>query len=191
MRKFFIAIIISILILLAIPLAVGFYLSPRDKLEKADLIVVVSGGEIKARVKEGAWLYDSGFAPKILFSGAAKEGDVSNALAMKRIAVSLGVSPDDILIEEESKDTEENAEFSSKIIKDLGSGSIILTTSPYHQRRTYLNFKKYLSEDIKIINWSAQDSTWRKAGWWKNKESTRLTVSELIKLFYTETRDKQ
>lgn len=191
MRKFFIAIIISISIVIAIPLAIGFYLSPRDKLEKADIIVVVSGGEIKARVKEGVWLYNSDFAPKILFSGAAKEGDVSNALSMKRIAISLGVSPDDILVEEESRDTEENAEFSSKIIKGFGAESIILTTSPYHQRRAYLNFKKYLGEDTKIINWSAKDSTWRKSGWWRNKESTRLTISELLKTFYTKTKEEQ
>lgn len=191
MKKLFIAIIISIVIVMATPVVIGIYLSPQDELQKADLIVVVSGGETAARVKEGVWLYESGYAPKILFSGAAAEGDVSNALSMKRIAMRDGVPNSNILIEEDSKDTLQNAEFSAKIIKNIGAKSIILSTSPYHQRRTYTHFRYYLGSDTKISNWSAKDSTWRKLGWWKNEESVRLTFSELLKIFYSETNKKE
>ncbi len=188
MRKFTIAIIIVFSLVVLTPVVIGMYLSPQDKLSEADMIVVVSGGEMEARIKEGVWLYKSEYAPKLLFSGAAKEGDVSNALSMKRIAMRDGVPAEDILIEEESRDTDENAVYASKIIKGEGAESIILTTSPYHQRRTYKNFASNLGEGFKIINWSAKDSTWRKLGWWRNSDSVRLTVTELLKIVYTETK---
>lgn len=186
MQKLFIAVVITILFIIALPLGIGYYLSPQDKLEKADMIVVISGGETKARLKEGVWLYKSGYAPKLLFSGAAREGDVSNALSMKRIAMrDDDVPEEDILIEEDSRDTTENAEFSTIYIKKEEAESIILTTSPYHQRRAYTNFREHLGEEFKIINWSAKDSTWRKFGWWRSRESIQLTVSELMKNIYT------
>lgn len=192
MKKLFITIIIAASIVIAIPIAIGLFLSPQNKLEKADLIVVVSGGETRARVKEGTWLYKSGYAEKILFSGAAKEGDVSNALSMKRIAMREdGIPKEDIIIEEDSRDTEENAEFSANKIKELGAKNIILTTSPYHQKRAYLLFQRELGGGYKIINWSAKDSTWRKLGWWKSADSIRLTISELIKISYLEAQKTQ
>lgn len=191
MKKLIVSVLIALMIVVAIPIAVGVYLSPQDDLEKADLIVVVSGGETAARVKEGVWLYKSGYAPKILFSGAAAEGDVSNALSMKRIAMRAGVPDGAIVLEENSKDTLQNAEFSAEIIKNIGAKSIILSTSPYHQRRAYIHFRDSLGKDFTILNWSAKDSTWRKLGWWKNEESVQLTVSEILKIFYTETNNRE
>lgn len=190
LKKLLISLIISIVIIIAVPLAIGIFLSPQDKLEKADMIVVVSGGETKERVKEGVWLYKSGYASKILFSGAAAEGDVSNALSMKRIAMRDGVAAGDIFIEEKSMDTAQNAEFSAKIIRENNVKSIILTTSPYHQRRAYIHFRKNLGKDFKIINRSAKDSSWRKMGWWKEESSIQLTISEFGKIFYTGASDK-
>lgn len=187
MKKLFSAIIISILVVIAIPLIIGYYLSPRDKLEKSDAIVVVSGGETEARIKEGIWLYKNDYAPKIIFAGAAREGDVSNALAMKRIAVKSGIPSSSIIIEENSRDTEENAKNTTEIIKREGYKTIILSTSPYHQRRAYQNFKNNLP-DLKIINWSAKDSKWRKFGWWKTEDGIRLTFSEILKITYTKTK---
>lgn len=189
MKKLFLAFLIAVFIVIASPLVIGYYLSPRDELKKADAVIVVSGGETEARMKEGIWLYDSKYVSKIIFAGAAREGDVSNALAMKRIAERKGIPSDDILIEEESKDTRENAKNTAEIIKNNGFKSVILTTSPYHQRRTYQNFKKELPNTT-IINWSATDSHWRKFGWWKTSEARQLTFSELAKIVYMTTKEE-
>lgn len=171
-----------IIAIVAIPLFIGWYLSPQDILEKADAIVVVSGGDNNQRIEKGVQLYKEGWAPYILFSGAAAEGKVSNALAMKRISVSKGVPASRILIEEESKTTEENANFASEIVKKEGYKTIILVTSPYHQRRTFQLFRQELPE-VKIINRSAVDDAWRKKGWWENNDARFLTVGELGKIF--------
>lgn len=173
---------ILIIIVIAAPLFIGWYLSPQDALEQADVIVVVSGGDNNKRIEKGVELYKEGWAPVVLFSGAAAEGNVSNALAMKRIAIKKGVPSNDILIEELSKTTIENAGFSAKIIKEKGYKKIILVTSPYHQRRTFQLFQEELP-DVKILNQSAQDEDWRKKGWWQTNIGRFLTVGELGKIF--------
>jgi len=183
-KKLLIAIFIAVLIVVATPLAISVYLSPQDALAKADAIVVISGGDTDARIEEGVNLYMQKWAPIIIFSGAAASGDVSNALAMKRIAVSKGVPTDAVLIEEKSKTTAENALYTTEILRKKEMKSIILVTSPYHQRRANNEFRKQLGKDFTIINHSAKDTTWRKKNWWENANARFLTIGEILKNFY-------
>jgi uncharacterized SAM-binding protein YcdF (DUF218 family) len=172
--------VFMIFLVVVAPLAIGWYLSPQDPLEKVDAIVVVSGGDNDARISKGVQLYKEGWAPVLIFSGAAAEGDVSNAKAMARIAIRDGVPEDAILIEERSKTTAENATFTSDLLKQKGYNSFILVTSPYHQRRTYELFKKE-NQLAKIINQSALDNSWRKKGWWQTNVGRFLTIGEIGK----------
>lgn len=172
-----------VVLIVALPLFIGWYLSPQDPIEKGDVIVTVSGGDNNARIKKTVELYREGWAPTILYSGAAAEGTVSNAAAMRNISVKMGVPKGDIIIEEESEDTIQNAQFSAAIIRKRGYRSMILVTSPYHQRRTMQLFKNELGKDFKIINRSAVDEDWRKRGWWKDEEGRFLTIGELGKIF--------
>ncbi len=183
-NKLIIAILITLTVVVGLPLFVSVYLSPQDRLEKVDAIVVISGGDTDARVTEGVKLYFQKWAPKIIFSGAAARGEVSNALAMKRIATGSNVPEEDILIEEESRTTTENAEKVAEILEREELKSIILVTSPYHQRRAYSSFKEALGKDYLIINHSAKDETWRKKNWWDNANARFLTFGEIMKNFY-------
>jgi uncharacterized SAM-binding protein YcdF (DUF218 family) len=66
----------------------------------ADAIVVVSGGDTNARVQQGVTLFKQGWGKQLVFSGAAADQTgLSNALAMKKYAVKLGVSESFISIE--------------------------------------------------------------------------------------------
>jgi uncharacterized SAM-binding protein YcdF (DUF218 family) len=180
--KFLGVIIIAVLLIVGI----GLYLSPQSALKKADAIVVVSGGETDSRTLAGIALYKQGFAPKLIFSGAAKAGP-SNALAMQRIAQAQNVPAEDILLEEEAVDTFENAEFTLDILKRNNWHTIILVTSPYHQRRASLSFAKESKQEdysLKIINRSAFDSAWRKNGWWADAWARAITLSELQKILF-------
>jgi uncharacterized SAM-binding protein YcdF (DUF218 family) len=184
LKRLIIAIFVALALVVGLPLVISFYLSPQDELKKTDAIVVVSGGDTDARVTEGVKLYFQKWAPKLIFSGAAASGDVSNALAMKRISVSKGVSIESIIIEEESKTTSQNAHFVAKILKENNMKSIILITSPYHQRRAYNSFRSELGEDFIIINHSAKDQAWRKKNWLENTNARFLTLGEILKNFY-------
>ncbi len=183
-RKFIKLVLILVVLVVVSLLGAALYLSPQDKLEKADVIVVISGGDTDARLAEGIKLYKENYAPEILFSGAAAEGTVSNAAAMRNIAIQNGVLYKDILTEGYSKTTEENGEYSAKIIHAHDFHSLILVTSPYHQRRAYEAFRTYLGKNFKIINHSATDTEWRKADWWGNPQARFLTVGEILKNLY-------
>lgn len=187
-RKTLLTLVILTLLFVSLPLFIGWYLSPQDPIKKADAIVVISGGDTDARIKKGVELYKEGWAPYLVFSGAAKEGEISNAEAMKNIVTGMGVPEEAVLLEEKSTTTEENAEFTSDLLKKEGFDSYILVTSPYHQRRAYELFKKQ-NEAAEIINQSASDENWRKKGWWQNNVARFLTAGELSKIFVEFTKD--
>ncbi len=182
--KYLIGVIGILAIVTGVIIGAGFYLSPQNKLIKSDAIVVISGGETDLRVKEGVKLFQSGWAPLLIMSGAARDEGESNAEAMKRLAVNLGVAPENILVEKEARNTIDNAKFTRDLISSNHIGSIILITSPYHQRRAFLTFNYYLGNSVKIINHSASDSAWRKNGWWNDNWAREITASELQKIIY-------
>lgn len=188
MKKFFIilAVILFVLVTLAgvILAGLGYYLSPQDKLDSVDAIVVISGGQTTSRADKGIELYKAGYAPYIIFSGAALDDGPSNAVAMKAQAIDAGVPVRAIRTDEDAKDTYQNAENSKKILEELGGHKIILVTSPYHQRRADETFAKVLGRDYTILSASAFDNRWSKAQWWSRGFAFNITLSESAKLFY-------
>lgn len=165
--------------------SVGFYLSPQSPLAKADAIVAISGGETAARTQEAVSLYQAGWAPRLIFSGAAADfSGPSNARAMAGAAESAGVPAKAIQLDESSANTEQNARNVAAIIAQSHYRSIILVTSPYHQRRAYIEFRRALGKNFTIINHSSYDQQWRRSDWWATAESRALTVSELQKVAF-------
>ncbi len=161
---------------------IGFYLSPQDQLETADAIVALSGGDTTARTLKAIELYQAGWAPLLIFSGAAHDpGSPSNAAAMRQIALNHGVPTDAIATEDKSENTEENARNVSAILSVLHYHRIILVTSPYHQRRASWEFAQHLSASTQIINQSASDPLWSRYAWWITPTGWYLTLSELAK----------
>lgn len=166
-------------------LGVGFWLSPQDNLQKSQAIVAISGGDTAARTQEAVRLYKAGWAPKIIFSGAALDpNSPSNARAMQTIAVSEGVPRVDILLDETSENTQQNAADVAFIVRSQNFNKVILVTSPYHQRRAYLTFSAALGKQVTIINHSTTDQEWRRAHWWATPNSRALTSTELKKTLY-------
>lgn len=180
-------IVLSVLIGLAVGafFGVGFYLSPQSPLERADAIVAISGGDTRARALEAIRLYQESWAPRLVFSGDALDpNSPSNAAAMRALALSKGVPPDAIVLEEDSADTNQNAAGVAAIAKANGYRSIILVTSPYHQRRASVTFQRALGPDVRILNHSTTDQAWRRSRWWDSPYSQQLTLAELQKTLY-------
>jgi uncharacterized SAM-binding protein YcdF (DUF218 family) len=188
MKKFFVWFLGILLILTVVGfglfVGLGFYLSPQEQAVKSDVIVVISGGQTTSRAKKGIELYKQGYAPKIIFSGAALDDGPSNAYAMRDQALATGIPAGDILIDEKSQNTFENAENSKRIIDKLGAKKIILVTSPYHQRRANQTFEAVLGKNYEIIGISAYDDRWSKSSWWHQGFPLFISISEIWKLLY-------
>jgi uncharacterized SAM-binding protein YcdF (DUF218 family) len=164
---------------------IGFYLSPQSALTKTDAIVAISGGETQARTAEAVALYKAGWAPVLIFSGAAADPTgPSNARAMATTAESDGVPASAVLLDETSVDTSQNATDVAVIVHQHNYHSIILVTSPYHQRRAEIAFHRALGSSFPIVNHSSYDQLWRRSDWWATSYSRSLTYSELQKVAY-------
>jgi len=170
---------------LGLVLGIGYYLAPQSKLSHVDAIVAISGGETDARADEAVQLYRDGYATTIIFSGAAADpSGPSNARAMEERAVAEGVKPNQILLDEASANTAENATAVAKIVKDQEFHSIVLVTSPYHQRRADIEFSRAMGTGVKIINHSAFDQNWSRSRWWERGYNYPITLAELQKTLF-------
>lgn len=167
------------------------WVAAEDLPRPTDAIVVISGGGLE-RPEKGIALWKAGFAPLIIFSGAAREGEVSNAEAMGALAEIQGVPKTQIILEEAARDTFENARNVAQIVRARNLKSVLLVSSSYHQRRALILFKRALGKDTTVVSVSAQPSWYQKDTWWQDTRSQEILKSELTKialLFFTRTTD--
>ena len=113
MRGFIVGLLVGVVLTVGLGAfglaAVGHALAIEDPLEKADAIVAISG-DTGARANTAIALWKQGYAPLIVFSGAAIDPDsVSSAEIMRREALRQGVPENATLIEPVSATTDENA----------------------------------------------------------------------------------
>jgi len=122
------------------------------QLVPAEVIVVLGyptldNGKIsfmqKSRVDKGIELYRKKLGKKLMFTGGAAWNDFVESETMKAYAISEGIPAQDIFIETTSTNTDENAEFASKILLEKNYSDIIIVTSPYHTRRANHLFKHF------------------------------------------------
>lgn len=190
--------VILIGMVLLLTMGLSLYLGPDDiagckepttsgKCASADAIIAISGGDTSARTAEAIRLYEAGWAPKLLFSGAAADkSGPSNAEVMKEQAVKAGVPESAISIEDLSATTAENAKNTSELVKEMGLQRVILVTSAYHQRRASIEFGKWLGSEVTIVNHPvANDDQWS-SWWWVTPYGWYLGIGEVIKILFAE-----
>lgn len=120
------------------------------ELPRADVIVVFGGhtqlnranwfepySRINAieRIDRAAALYAAGKAPRILLSGGAREGKVSEAQILARLLRQRGVPESAVLLENDSRNTFENARFTDVLMRKQKLKSALLVTSALHTPR--------------------------------------------------------
>lgn len=91
-------------------------------------------------------LYKRGIIKKIIFTGGSgriSHPEMKEAALVKPYILKMGVPEEDLIIENESNNTRENALFTKKIIEDKKlQGDFLLITSAFHMRRSLACFKK-------------------------------------------------
>jgi len=146
--------------------------------EKVDVLIALGGGSERERY--AAELYRLGFAPGIIMSGCGKA-----ARHMAKEAIRLGVKEQDIIIEEKSRSTYENALYSRDILSAQNFKSAIVVTSPYHMRRTKLVFERvFKNTGVKLLYCSTRDSGFNADGWCRSEKDRQVVRREYIKLIY-------
>jgi len=110
------------------------------------------------RATHSVQLYKLGIIKKIVVSGGSGKLDGSGPREADELAsalIMMGVKPEDLLIENESRNTHESAEFVKKLLQGKSSpDQCLLITSAFHMRRSVACFQKvqwdtdYFSVDL-------------------------------------------
>jgi uncharacterized SAM-binding protein YcdF (DUF218 family) len=160
----------------------------KENIKEAPVIVALYSGYGKtvrngldkyslARVQKAVQLWKRGLASYILFSGGGadrREDGSAGAKKMALEAIKQSIPQERIIIEQDSKDTRQNAINSSHILKQKGWNNLILVTNDFHIQRAVRLFEK---ENIQAYPAPIE---WQIRGAWKsNWEYLRFLQYEL------------
>ena len=117
------------------------YLGMHQPPQKADIIV--GFGNFNTDIaRRAAELYHQGFAPKILFTGGLgrnTEGMLPEPEAHRfaKVAMECGVPEADIILEDKSRNTKENIDFTRALLEEgnIPHGRILGVHQPFMERR--------------------------------------------------------
>ena len=117
------------------------------------------------RVFYAAWLYHQGAAPRLLLTGGNIEWrgrrDTTPAEDMATILVMLGVPQEALWLESESRNTYENAVYTTQMMRAAGIEQVILVTSALHMPRSVALYRKLGWEVIPApTDYGVTDQIW-------------------------------
>jgi len=160
---------------------IGSFSISNETLQKADIIIVLSGDDEGQRLRHAFSLYQRGYARKILLSGATNLWEETGIDLMEKYLIQLGVPQKDILSEKRSESTVENAIFSKHLLQDRGLKSAIVVTSPTHSRRVSLIFKGVFSPHY-LVSVSSDPEAFKPEGWWRDPSRRRTVIREYFQM---------
>ena len=148
--------------------AAGEFLVVEDRLQPAVAIFVLDGGQ-PFRKQDAANLYAQGWAPRIVLTrGPAGANRV-------QILEQLGVPAAAIdVVDQQPSGTLEELELLRGAIGKTDS-PVVLVTSPYHTRRTKLDWSRVTNGEVEGIVRPARQEVFDTQGWWRDPQ-TRLRV---------------
>jgi uncharacterized SAM-binding protein YcdF (DUF218 family) len=106
-------------------------------------IVVLDG--IMQRTVEGIRLYKELPGTKLILSGGPVFGLPAGSEEMARVGLTMGVNPRDMILESQSRDTEDEARLIQKLV---GQDKFILVTSASHLPRAMTIFRQHGMDPI-------------------------------------------
>ena len=165
-RKALKVFLLLIIILVGILVGTGFSIwryGKKDYKQKADVAIVLGASlssngvspVFRERLNHGIWLYQNGYVEKILLTGGLGEGSYqSDAYVAGQYVMEQGVPEEDIILEEDSRITQENVINAKKIMDREGYETAIIVSDPVHMKRSML-----MAKDAGITAYSSPTPT--------------------------------
>jgi uncharacterized SAM-binding protein YcdF (DUF218 family) len=153
-----------------------------DPPRPADAALVLAGDPDYERTKSGARLQISGEVRLLILTGG-EPGPGDSASSLREVALRLGVPAAAIRMEQVSRSTHESMLAIRPILALEGVRTLVVVTSPYHQRRAVWAARRTLPE-VAIVSRPADPAGWRPAGWWKTAWNRRIVLGEYLRLTY-------
>lgn len=129
---------------------------PMVETPKADAIVLLGGAlrgdstmgtlpdlnQYADRLVHAVALFKAGKADYIVLSGGSAPGSRSEAHLMQDVLAVMGVPSSALILEDQSRNTHDNAVNSAALLKARGMNRILLVSSAFHMRRADALFKR-------------------------------------------------
>ncbi len=140
------------------------YASYSDEV-KADGIVVLGAAVwedqpspvFKERINHAVQLYKDGYAPIIVFTGGQGDGEkLAESEAAKQYAIKCGARPEAVLVETQSRTTEQNLYYAGQLAADHHLTTLIIVSDPLHMKRAMT-----IAQDMDLKVYSSPTPTTR------------------------------
>lgn len=167
------------------------------KLPPTDAIVVLAGGRGRIAAAGDFWFRyfereEAGVieaAPFLYISGMGPNSNWATFEHSIRPGILKAMKPSNVVLETESRNTEENALWIVKNARLRGWKRIVLMTSPYHMRRSRYIFAKVLAQTelkLEVDSLTIYQEAFSSEEWRDSANGIRVTMYEYLKwLYYT------
>ncbi len=164
-------------ILFTIIYGIGYVIGPflviNEAPQKADAIIVLSGGE--NRIQKGIELYKQQYAPYLILSNANEDN-------MDAYIIARNVPKRSVFFETNADSTYKNALYTKEIMTKHHLKSAIVVTSNFHTRRTKMNFNKvYQGTGISFTYVAVDTPGFDPHSWWQSKNGRHIVFDEYVK----------
>ena len=126
--------------------------------------------------------------PVMISGGKVYNQAFSEAHVYRRLLIDLGVASEQIIFEDQSRDTMENAKYSKKLCDRFGYKAPIIVTSAYHMKRSLMCFGKYWQSIIPVptgfLSWENRKYAWHDF-LPQSFDGSQRALKEYLRLIYT------
>lgn len=141
----------------------------------------VPGPALRRRLEYGVALFFRRDARHLLVSGGIVGPPPAEAHVMCEMAVALGVDRGGIVIEDQARNTFENAVYAGRIIRQRGWRKVVLVTDGFHVPRARYVFSR-LGLDV-AVEGVPRSATTSRASWLRSRLDERLRLVRTAALF--------
>jgi uncharacterized SAM-binding protein YcdF (DUF218 family) len=175
-------------------LGIGRWLVVEDPLEKAQAIVVLSGG-MPLRAKEAAKLYREGYAPEVWLTHSTEPGAKLSAMGIsyigedaydRQVLTHDGVPSDAIhLLQPAIVNTADEISVASEALAQEKGSAVLIVTSKVHTRRARILWHRLAAHRGKAIVRAASDDPFEPRRWWRTTADALDVVREVLGILNT------
>lgn len=146
--------------------------------ERADLIVVLAGGNNDMRYWTAVWLMQEGYAPHLMLDVFSKRQSFGNwDVDLARDFLNRTTPSQSTVCPIEQDSTYAEAQYLEQCIRGSRVKSILVVTSDFHTRRALAIFRKRLPQ-YRFSMFASQDCYYFGERWWQTREWAKTTLGE-------------
>lgn len=206
MKKWLALIVLVLVVVLAFPVwlpGIGTFLLVPDRIEKADAIVLLRGGDDFFRLPKAIDLFERGYAPHIMIAPVPEREeelqdyyqfrsrllgtDTPDSREMTRRALEyFGKDLTNVtIIADETTSTYDEALAAQKWLLKHDARSFMLVGGTYHMRRAMIIFNfVFRGTGIRIYPVTAQNPLYNPQYWWRREKDVKRILEEYVSIIF-------